>query len=72
MNIFWGMLCNNMCRLIVNIYFTVPLQAPTNFTLVQVTASTSALLSWNAVSPDSVRGHFKGYKVLFKIIQLTT
>lgn len=41
----------------------VPLQAPTNFTLVQVTASTSALLSWNAVSPDSVRGHFKGYKV---------
>lgn len=41
----------------------VPTQAPTNFTLVQVTASTSALLSWNPVSPESIRGHFKGYKI---------
>lgn len=41
----------------------VPLQAPANFTLVQVTASTSALLSWNPVPPETVRGHFKGYKV---------
>lgn len=41
----------------------VPLQPPSNFTLVQVTASTSALLSWNPVPLDSVRGHFKGYKI---------
>lgn len=40
-----------------------PLQAPANFTLVQVTAGTSALLSWSPVSPESVRGHFKGYKI---------
>ncbi|XP_075216737.1 neuroglian isoform X2 [Lycorma delicatula] len=41
----------------------VPLQAPSNFTLIQVTTSTSALLSWNPVPLDSVRGHFKGYKI---------
>ncbi|RVE47838.1 hypothetical protein evm_007469 [Chilo suppressalis] len=41
----------------------VPMQAPSNFTLVQVTSGTSALLSWNPVSPESVRGHFKGYKI---------
>lgn len=40
-----------------------PLQAPTNFTLVQVTTGTTALLSWNPVAPESVRGHFKGYKI---------
>ncbi|KAL4704425.1 hypothetical protein ACJJTC_000424 [Scirpophaga incertulas] len=41
----------------------VPLQAPANFTLVQVTTGTTALLSWNPVPPDTVRGHFKGYKI---------
>lgn len=41
----------------------VPLQAPMNFTLVQVTTGTTALLSWNPVPPESVRGHFKGYKI---------
>ncbi|XP_073993820.1 neuroglian isoform X3 [Rhodnius prolixus] len=40
-----------------------PTDAPTNLTLVQVTSSTSALLSWAPVSPASVRGHFKGYKI---------
>ncbi|XP_026465687.1 neuroglian isoform X3 [Ctenocephalides felis] len=40
-----------------------PTAAPTNFTVVDVTDSTSALLAWNPVSPDSVRGHMKGYKV---------
>nr|XP_032528918.1 neuroglian isoform X2 [Danaus plexippus plexippus] len=40
-----------------------PLQAPTNFTLVQVTTGTTALLSWNPVPAESVRGHFKGYKI---------
>lgn len=41
----------------------VPTQAPSNFTLVQVTSPNSALLSWNPVPNDTVRGHFKGYKV---------
>lgn len=40
-----------------------PLERPENFTLLQVTASTSAVLSWAPVSPESVRGHFKGYKI---------
>lgn len=40
-----------------------PTQAPTNFTLVSVTDSTSALLSWNPVPLESVNGHFKGYKI---------
>lgn len=41
----------------------VPQQPPTNFTLVQVTTATTALFSWNPVPPESVRGHFKGYKI---------
>ncbi|XP_065166394.1 neuroglian isoform X2 [Atheta coriaria] len=40
-----------------------PTQAPYNFTLVQIQSPTKALLSWNPVSLDSVRGHFKGYKI---------
>lgn len=40
-----------------------PTLAPTNFTMVQVTDSTSALLSWNPVPIESVNGHFKGYKI---------
>lgn len=40
-----------------------PLQAPTNFTLVQITTATTALLSWEPVPPESIRGHFKGYKI---------
>lgn len=40
-----------------------PTQAPSNLTLIQVTASTSAILSWNPVPPESINGHFKGYKV---------
>ena len=34
----------------------VPLEAPTNFTHGQIVDERSALLSWNPVSPDSVRG----------------
>ncbi|XP_041975037.1 neuroglian-like isoform X1 [Aricia agestis] len=41
----------------------VPTQAPHNFTLLQVTTGTSALLSWDPVPPETVRGHFKGYKI---------
>lgn len=40
-----------------------PTQAPTNFTLVQITTGTTALLSWDPVPPQTVRGHFKGYKI---------
>ncbi|XP_047520438.1 neuroglian isoform X2 [Pieris napi] len=40
-----------------------PLQAPANFSLVQVTTGTTALLSWNPVSAETLRGHFKGYKI---------
>lgn len=39
------------------------MQAPTNFTLVHIHAPTKALLSWNPVPLESVRGHFKGYKI---------
>lgn len=40
-----------------------PLQAPSNFTLVQIQSATTAWLSWNPVPIESVRGHFKGYKI---------
>lgn len=40
-----------------------PLEAPTNFSMIQVTSSTSAILGWNPVNPESIRGHFKGYKI---------
>lgn len=40
-----------------------PLQAPANFTLIQVTTGTTALLNWESVPPETVRGHFKGYKI---------
>lgn len=41
----------------------VPLLAPTNFTLLKIHAPTKALLKWDPVPVDSVRGHFKGYKI---------
>lgn len=41
----------------------VPLQAPTNFTLVKIHAPTKALLMWNPVSNESVRGNLMGYKI---------
>ncbi|XP_068158953.1 neuroglian isoform X1 [Drosophila tropicalis] len=40
-----------------------PLEAPTNFSMRQVTTATTAYMRWNPVSPESVRGHFKGYKI---------
>jgi len=44
-------------------YFTVPVDAPQNLTVMNVTGSKSAILSWEPVSPESVKGKFKGYKV---------
>ncbi|XP_060803660.1 neuroglian [Amyelois transitella] len=41
----------------------IPLEAPTNFSLVQVISGSTAVLNWNPVPPESVRGHFKGYKI---------
>ncbi|ALC49261.1 Nrg [Drosophila busckii] len=40
-----------------------PLEAPTNFTMQTLTSSTHAYVAWNPVSEESVRGHFKGYKI---------
>jgi len=40
-----------------------PSEAPTNFTLTSVMGPRSATVSWNAVSPSSLNGHFKGYKI---------
>ena len=41
-----------------------PGAAPENFTLNEVIGPRSAIVSWNPVSPDSINGHFKGYKIL--------
>ncbi|XP_050519351.1 neuroglian isoform X1 [Diabrotica virgifera virgifera] len=40
-----------------------PEKAPTNFTLLAIQGPTTALLSWDPVPLESVRGHFKGYKI---------
>ncbi|KAF5283238.1 hypothetical protein FQA39_LY17364 [Lamprigera yunnana] len=40
-----------------------PTLAPGNFTLIKVQSPTAALLSWNPVPLESVRGHFRGYKI---------
>lgn len=39
------------------------MEAPTNFSMVQVTDATTAIVGWNPVDVKSVRGHFKGYKI---------
>ncbi|XP_050425383.1 neuroglian isoform X2 [Adelges cooleyi] len=43
----------------------VPVETPQNFTVVNVTGSRSAILSWDPVSPESLKGSFKGYKIQF-------
>lgn len=42
---------------------SIPLQAPTNFTVKEILTGTSALLYWNPVPEDSVRGELLGYKI---------
>jgi len=49
-------------------YFTVPVDSPQNLTVINVTGSKSAILSWEPVSPESVKGTFKGYKVNLYIL----
>jgi len=46
----------------------VPVETPQNLTVLNVTGSRSAILSWDPVSPESVKGNFKGYKVKSIII----
>ena len=41
-----------------------PSQEPTNFTLREVIGPRSALVSWNQIDPNSINGHFKGYKII--------
>ncbi|CAH1112856.1 unnamed protein product [Psylliodes chrysocephalus] len=40
-----------------------PVRAPTNFTLLDILGPTTALFSWEPVPKESIRGHFKGYKI---------
>ncbi|KAL7648874.1 UNVERIFIED_CONTAM: hypothetical protein RMT77_000794 [Armadillidium vulgare] len=40
-----------------------PLEAPTNLTLIKIKDATTAWLSWEPVANESIRGHFKGYKI---------
>lgn len=48
------------------------MEIPQNLTVVNVTGSRSAILSWDPVSPESVKGHFKGYKVNFIVLNNIT
>jgi hypothetical protein len=40
-----------------------PTQAPTRFTLGDVVGPRSAVLTWDAVDPNTINGEFKGYKI---------
>ncbi|XP_077547620.1 neuroglian-like [Haemaphysalis longicornis] len=41
----------------------VPLTAPADFRLVRVLDGRSAEFAWSPVEPETVRGHFRGYKI---------
>ncbi|KAL3196650.1 hypothetical protein MRX96_053951 [Rhipicephalus microplus] len=41
----------------------VPLAAPQDFKLANVVDARTANFTWSPVSPESVRGHFRGYKI---------
>ncbi len=40
-----------------------PAEAPYNFTIREVVGPRSAIVSWDPVTRDSIRGNFKGYKI---------
>lgn len=42
----------------------MPLEAPGNFFVVETLNATHVEFAWDHVDPDSVRGHFQGYRVL--------
>ncbi|KRX92493.1 Neuroglian [Trichinella pseudospiralis] len=46
----------------------IPVAAPENVKVTEVINSTSIVLEWDHVDPDSVRGHFYGYKILCWLI----
>ncbi|UYV67407.1 CHL1 [Cordylochernes scorpioides] len=41
-----------------------PSEAPRNFMRLEIVDASSARFSWDPVPPDSLNGHFKGYKIL--------
>ncbi|XP_065208503.1 neuroglian-like [Planococcus citri] len=41
----------------------VPLEAPSNLTLVEILSPTKANISWNRVPKAALRGNFEGYKI---------
>lgn len=43
---------------------SVPLEAPSELTLVNFNDFDQVTVSWKAVDPETVRGHFRGYKVI--------
>lgn len=43
--------------------FLEPTQAPQNFSLLQIVDGTTAMVSWIEVPPETIRGHFRGYKI---------
>ncbi|KAI6175506.1 Neuroglian [Aphelenchoides bicaudatus] len=45
----------------------VPLEAPADLSLVSIDDYDQITVRWNAVNPETVRGHFKGYKVTYWI-----
>uniref|UniRef100_A0A6G1SAQ6 Neuroglian n=1 Tax=Aceria tosichella TaxID=561515 RepID=A0A6G1SAQ6_9ACAR len=41
----------------------LPTQEPKNFRLVKLVSPSKAIFSWDPVSPESIRGRFKGYRI---------
>lgn len=41
----------------------IPAEAPRNFSLEKVVGPRGAIVTWESVSPESIRGEFKGYKI---------
>ena len=41
----------------------IPAEAPSNFTLREVVGPRSAIVSWNSINRESIRGDFKGFKI---------
>lgn len=41
----------------------VPTEAPSNFKWLYIIFAKTAFFIWNPVSPDTLRGHFRGYKI---------
>lgn len=59
---------------LINLCYTcciaVPLEAPQNFSQIKLVDARSRVFRWDPVSPDSLRGHFRGYKVGSKLFSI--